>query len=77
MKTFFEAIEFLFVKILFYPMDLFRGLELNYWYSANIVNWVFIIICIGANVYWMKQLKIFKESGEDNQDTSAHSFLKK
>jgi hypothetical protein len=76
MKTFFEAIEFLFVKILFYPMDLFRELEINHWWSANIVNWIFIIICIAANVYWMKQLKIFKASGEDEQDTTAHSFLK-
>ena len=76
MKTFFEAIEFLFVKILFLPMDMFRSLEINHWWSANIVNWVFIIICIGANVYWMKQLKIFKTTGEDEQDTTAHSFLK-
>lgn len=75
MKSFFEAIEFLFVKILFWPMDLFRAMELDNWWLANIITWVFIIICCVATWYWMKQLQIFKNNNEDDQDTTAHSFL--
>jgi hypothetical protein len=26
-------------------------------------------------VYWIKQLKLHKENGEEYQDTTAHSFL--
>jgi hypothetical protein len=27
-------------------------------------------------VYWIKQLKLQKENGEEFQDTTAHSFFK-
>jgi hypothetical protein len=75
MKAFFEGIQSLFVDFLFLPMDWLRELELTNWWLANILNWVFIIICIVATVYWTKQLNIFKSNGEDNDDTTAHSFL--
>lgn len=75
MKAFFEGIQYLFVKILFWPMDMFRFMELKNWWLANIITWVFIIICCAATVYWLKQLKIFKDNNEDDQDTTAHSFL--
>lgn len=75
MKAFFEAIGYLFTDILFIPLNFFRSLELENWWLANIITWVFILICIGANMYWLKQLKIFKQNNEDNQDTTAHSFL--
>ena len=75
MKAFFEAIQSLFVDFLFKPYDWFRELELTNWGLANIVNWLFIIICMGAMVYWVKQLNIFKSNGEDNDNTTAHSFL--
>ena len=75
MKSFFEAIEYLFVKILFWPMDLLRALELDNWWIANIITWIFIIIACIATWYWMKQLQIFKANKEDDQDTTAHSFL--
>lgn len=76
MKAFFEGIAYLFEEILFAPMDWMRELELSNWWTANTINWLFIIICFGANWYWIKQLNIFKEKGEDEQDTTAHSFLK-
>ncbi len=76
MKSFFEGIASLFVDFLLVPMDMLRKLELSSWWSANIINWMFIIICFGAFVYWIKQLRLFKSNNEDIQDTTAHSFLK-
>jgi len=77
MKAFFEGLGSLFTDFLFIPLDFFRNLELQSWWTANIITWMFIIICCGAFVYWMKQLKIYKENNTDNQDTTAHSFLGK
>ena len=76
MKSLFEGIGSLFTDILLAPYDWLRALELSNWWLANILNWVFIIICIGAMAYWLKQLKIFKDNNDDTQDTTAHSFLK-
>jgi hypothetical protein len=76
MKAFFEGIQYLFVNILFAPLDFLRSLELSSWFVANTINWIFMIICASAMVYWIKQLKIFEDSGTEKQDTTAHSFLK-
>jgi hypothetical protein len=76
MKAFFEGIQYLFVKILFAPLDFLRSLELTSWFAANTINWIFMIICASAMVYWIKQLKIFEDAGTEKQDTTAHSFLK-
>lgn len=76
MKAFFEVIQWLFVDVLFYPLDLLRKAELSNWWLANIVNWVFIIICCWYIVYWIKQLRIFDDRNEENRDSTAHSFLK-
>lgn len=75
MTAFFEALQFLFEKILFAPMDMFRAMELNNWWTANILTWIFIIICCAATWYWIQQLKVFKANNDDDQDTTAHSFL--
>ena len=76
MKSFFEGIQYLFVDILFAPLDFLRSLELSSWFVANTINWIFMIICASAMVYWIKQLKIFEDAGTEKQDTTAHSFLK-
>ncbi|MDI5887080.1 MULTISPECIES: DUF6341 family protein [Flavobacterium] len=76
MKAFFEGIQYLFVNILFAPLDFLRSLELSSWFAANTINWIFMIICASAMVYWIKQLKIFEDAGTEKQDTTAHSFLK-
>lgn len=76
MKTFFEGIQYLFVEILFVPFDAIRTLELSSWWSANIINWAFMIICAAAMIYWIKQLKLHKSNNDEFQDTTAHSFLK-
>lgn len=74
--SFFKAIEYVFVDILFVPMDWMAELELSNWWLANAMTWVFILICTGAFIYWMKQLNIFAKNNDDDQDTTAHSFLK-
>ena len=76
MKSFFEGIQYLFVNILFAPLDFLRSLELSSWFAANTINWIFMIICASAMVYWIRQLKIFEDAGTEKQDTTAHSFLK-
>ena len=76
MKAFFEGIDYLFVNILFAPLDFLRSLELTSWFAANTINWIFMIICAAAMVYWVRQLKIFEDAGTEKQDTTAHSFLK-
>ncbi len=56
-------------------MDMFASLELKNWWIGNIVTWIFIIICCVATWYWIQQLRIFKANNDDDQDTTAHSFL--
>ena len=76
MRAFFEGIQTLFVDYLFVPYDFFRHMEPASWWGANLMNWIFMLICAGATWYWCKQLKLHTDSGEENQDTTAHSFLK-
>ncbi len=76
MKAFFEAIQSLFVDFLFIPLDFFRTLELSNWWLANSISWILMIICAYYIVYWCKQLTIHQKNNEENQDTTAHSFLK-
>jgi hypothetical protein len=75
MRAFFEGIDYLFVHILFAPLNVLRSLELKSWWLGNIITFIFIIICCVAFVYWLKQLQIFKNNNDDDQDTTAHSFL--
>ena len=75
MKAFFEGIQWLFETIFFALHDFLRELELTHWFAANGINWIFMIICSVAIVYWCKQLKLHQDNGQENQDTTAHSFL--
>jgi hypothetical protein len=76
MKAFFEGIQWLFENIIFIPHNYLRELELEHWFAANIINWIFVIICTAAMVYWIKQLKLHKDNNDEYQDTTAHSFFK-
>jgi hypothetical protein len=76
MKAFFEGIQWLFENIFFALHNFLRHLELTHWFAANAINWIFMSICAVAIVYWCLQLKSHQDSGEENQDTTAHSFLK-
>lgn len=75
MKDFFYAIQDLFVNVLFAPMDAIRALELESWFTANLISWIFIIIGFVAMVYWMIQLKGFNDNNEEDKSVSAHSYL--
>jgi len=75
MKNFFEAIAYLFEEVLFVPFNFLRHLELDNWWIANAMTWVFLFAGICAAAYWINQLKNFDERGEENKDPSAHSFL--
>ncbi|NMH89316.1 DUF6341 family protein [Flavivirga algicola] len=75
MKDFFYAIQDLFVDVLFAPYDALRALELENWFAANTVSWIFLAIGFVATAYWMKQLKIFNDNNEEDKSVSSHSFL--
>ena len=76
MRAFFEGIQTLFVDFLFKPLDWLRALELDNWWTANVFSWIAIAICAYYTVYWCKELQKHQDNGEENQDTTAHSFLK-
>ena len=75
MIEFFGFIEYLFVEILFIPLDFLRSLELESWGLANSINFLFIIIISSALIYWTIQLIGFSKTGEEDKDPSEHSFL--
>ena len=75
MKDFFYAIQDLFVDVLFAPLDALRALELENWFAANIVSWLFIIVGFVAMIYWMIQLRKFDKNNEENKSVTAHSYL--
>ena len=75
MKDFFYAIQDLFVDILFAPFDALRILELDNWWLANIISWLFLAIGFVAMLYWLKQLKIFNDNNEEDKSVTSHSFL--
>jgi Family of unknown function (DUF6341) len=77
MKAFFEGIQWLFENIIFAPQNFLRELELSSWFGANIINWILMGICAYYMVYWCKQLQKHADNNEENQDTTAHSFLTK
>ena len=75
MKEIFEAIAWLFEEVLFLPHNALRDTELENWWVANGVNFFFALVGFVAMVYWIKQLRMYDQKGEENKDPSAHSFL--
>jgi len=73
MKALFEAIEDLFVNVLFAPFDMLRFMES--WWASNMLNWIFMIIGSVAFVYWMLQLKGYNDNGEEDKSVTSHSYL--
>jgi len=69
------AIQDLFL-FLFTPMDAFRETELSSWWSANMMNWIFVAIFCVAMVYWLIQLKIFNSNDTERRDVVSHTFFK-
>lgn len=75
MKDFFEAIQDLFVNILLAPLDGLKALELENWWAANFISWIFSIVGLVAFVYWMIQLKKQSDNNEEDKSISSHSYL--
>ena len=75
MKDFFYAIQDLFVDVIFAPFDAIRAFELENWFGANTISWIFILVGFVAMVYWMIQLKGFNDNNEEDKSISSHSFL--
>ena len=74
MKEFFEAIEFLFVEILFFPFDFIR-LDITSWIFQNAINFSFIFIITAALVYWTLELVKYDKNEGKETEVTAHSFL--
>ncbi|MFD2917014.1 DUF6341 family protein [Psychroserpens luteus] len=75
MKDFFYAVQDFFVNVLFAPFDALRALELESWWTANLLSWIFILIGIVAMVYWMLQLKEHSKNNEEDKSVTSHSYL--
>ncbi|OZV70807.1 DUF6341 family protein [Winogradskyella aurantia] len=75
MKDFFYGIQDLFVNGLFLPFDKLRALELESWFAANSVSWIFMLIGFVAFIYWMMQLAKFNANNEEDKSVTAHSYL--
>jgi len=75
MKDFFYAIEDFFVNVAFAPFDALREMELDNWWLANALTWIFILIGIAAFAYWMKQLKSYNDNNEEDKSVTSHSYL--
>ena len=70
----FEAIEFLFVEVLFVPFDFIR-LDISSWLIQNMVNFSFMIVIASALIYWTLELVKYDKKGDEKKDVTAHSFL--
>lgn len=75
MRDLVYAIQDFFMALLS-PMHSLAKLELTNWWSANIMNWVFMVIGFVAMLYWLKQLKIFNSEGTEKREVVSHSFFK-
>ena len=73
-KDLFEAIEFLFVEILFIPFDFIR-LDISSWLIQNGINFTFMLVISAALLYWTLELIKYDKEGEEKKDVTAHSFL--
>ena len=73
-KDLFEAIEFLFVDVLFIPFDFIR-LDISSWFIQNGINFTFMVVISAALLYWTLELIKYDKKGEEKKDVTAHSFL--
>ena len=75
LKEFFEGIQAFTEDVLFAPFDALRAMELDSWFGANIMSWIFILVGFAAFVYWMLQLKKFNENNEEDRSSTSHAYL--
>lgn len=75
MKDFFAVIQEFFETVLFVPFNILRETELENWWMANLVTWIFLVILVVSFTYWMLQLKSFNDNNEEDKSISSHSYL--
>lgn len=63
-KGVWEGTASLFENVLLIPLDAMRALELDSWWLANVISWIFLIITFVALVYWLRKLVEFDEPTE-------------
>lgn len=63
--SFWEGIGSIFEDILFPPFDALMKLEIENWWLANFVSWIFVAIAAAAFIYWMTVLI------KDNESTDV------
>ena len=73
-KDLFEAIEFLFVEVLFIPFDFIR-LDISSWLIQNGINFTFMLVISAALLYWTLELIKYDKKGDEKKDVTPHSFL--
>lgn len=61
----FRWIGSLFTDFLFIPFDWLRKGDFNWW-SANTINWLFLVVLLVLFAYWMMEsAKFLREGTED------------
>ncbi|WP_338144579.1 DUF6341 family protein [Aequorivita xiaoshiensis] len=65
LKDIWEGIASFFETVLLNPLDGMRDFELQTWWGANIMSWIFLAIGSVAFVYWLIQLKKYDENTDD------------
>ncbi|OAB80213.1 DUF6341 family protein [Cochleicola gelatinilyticus] len=74
-KDIFTGIQDFTETILFAPFDALRSLELDSWFLASVMNWLFMIVGFVAFIYWMRELKTYNENDEEDRSSTSHSYL--
>jgi len=62
-------------NVLFVPFNTLRSLELESWFGANIMSWIFMAIGFVAFLYWMKELKTYNDNNEEDRTATSHGYL--
>ncbi|WP_297806355.1 hypothetical protein [uncultured Polaribacter sp.] len=62
----FRWIGSLFTDLLFIPFNWFRKGDFDWW-SANTVNWFFLVVLLVLFAYWMNQSVQFKKNGTEDK----------
>jgi len=75
MKDFFYGIQEFFETVLFVPFNILSEVELDNWWLANVLTWLFLLILVVSFVYWMLQLKSFNDNNEEDKSITSHSYL--
>ncbi len=75
LKGLFEGIQEFAEEVLFAPFNALAETELANWWAASGINWIFMVICCVAIVYWMLELKKYNANDNEDREAKAHGFL--